>query len=553
VNALVQLYHNGDPVQLAQFHYNNRDYIHGTNNIHFYVWHRTILLDIETRLRALPGYECVTVPYWNYQYSNSSQARKDRRSPFGQDPTKLGQGDTTGCIGGAFSFFTHQLDKPGPHCISRDPNDLQTSVSSSLFMDLADIGETTFLTFANNLQVAHGTPHVSFGDTFSSHYSPIDPLFWVHHANIDRAWDMWQDCHQDYNWYESGGLAQPIIGFTGVIAGDVIDNNKAKWKGQSYSVSYSSDDWEDVSLYSSDFRRTVATRCVNNGFRRYKSPNPVVGVDDAWARPGSNALEQRTLILPDGTQSTAQPLDFLNNVKEANAFLQCQSAGLDTSHGPILATYSDVTATECVSKCDKFFFKPSGDSNCMCTSLSTRPPSRVSLNASDTITRLAYFTGCNGTDQNQYGFYDAATASQASSRRLLQNRLQQLFQRRPNRLAATPPPTQPPIQPPTEPRAATTQTTTQTATQTTQAAVNSTSGGGNGGTQASTQAAASDVCFNLPSTNKQSAPATCSPGTPQPVLPPEWLQMFHISPDMAAPCQKYQKPVGLHGVNCVNV
>jgi hypothetical protein len=271
INALLELYRRGDCPRFAQFHYDNKDFIHGTNNMHFFIWHRIFLFELEEKLRSIPGYECMTVPYWNYQYSNNAQARQDRRSPFGTSPTKLGQGDSAACIGGAFSSITHTLDNPVPHCIRRAPTDLQSTLSSALFMDLANIGEPTFLTFANNLQVAHGSPHVSFGDTFSSHYSPIDPLFWLHHANVDRAWDMWQDCHLDYWWYEEGALNQPVQGYPGVIAGDFIDNANIKWQGRTYSLAFSSDDFQDPSAYSSDFRRNIATRCRDGRLHRYIS------------------------------------------------------------------------------------------------------------------------------------------------------------------------------------------------------------------------------------------------------------------------------------------
>jgi len=54
-------------------------------------------------------------------------------------------------------------------------------------------------------QRAHGTPHVTVGGDspnagiFSSHASPLDPLFMLHHSNIDRIWTMWQSCRGDYS------------------------------------------------------------------------------------------------------------------------------------------------------------------------------------------------------------------------------------------------------------------------------------------------------------------------------------------------------------------
>jgi len=39
----------------------------------------------------------------------------------------------------------------------------------------------------------------------STQYSPSDPLFWVHHANVDRLFAIWQDCN-DYEIFNSSQI-----------------------------------------------------------------------------------------------------------------------------------------------------------------------------------------------------------------------------------------------------------------------------------------------------------------------------------------------------------
>ncbi|MBL9174490.1 MAG: tyrosinase family protein [Verrucomicrobiales bacterium] len=51
----------------------------------------------------------------------------------------------------------------------------------------------------------HGRVHLWIGGNMSSSSSPNDPLFWLHHANLDRIWAEWQDRHGIFNfpseWY----------------------------------------------------------------------------------------------------------------------------------------------------------------------------------------------------------------------------------------------------------------------------------------------------------------------------------------------------------------
>jgi tyrosinase len=41
----------------------------------------------------------------------------------------------------------------------------------------------------------HNRVHVWVGGIMARGESPIDPIFFLHHANIDRLWAQWQNSH----------------------------------------------------------------------------------------------------------------------------------------------------------------------------------------------------------------------------------------------------------------------------------------------------------------------------------------------------------------------
>jgi tyrosinase len=50
-----------------------------------------------------------------------------------------------------------------------------------------------FSVFQRSLELgAHAAVHIAIGGTMNSSSSPTDPIFFLHHANIDRVWAEWQ-------------------------------------------------------------------------------------------------------------------------------------------------------------------------------------------------------------------------------------------------------------------------------------------------------------------------------------------------------------------------
>jgi hypothetical protein len=130
----------------------------GTN---FFAWHRQFVRQFELRLqKASPN---LTVPYWDW--ANDPQIPAALSGP---------------------ALLSRWSVKRGP----------STSAMPTKAEQDAVMGSPTFRLFQSSLESGiHGEVHNAVGGDMASASSPNDPLFWLHHANIDRLWSMWQTAH----------------------------------------------------------------------------------------------------------------------------------------------------------------------------------------------------------------------------------------------------------------------------------------------------------------------------------------------------------------------
>jgi tyrosinase len=223
-------------------HINQTLTIHGTGN--FLSWHRYYVYTFEEALRNECGYKGY-LPYANWgryaedllnspifdgsaysisgngEYTNHTGASiPSPAMPF----IKLPPGSGGGCITtGPFKNMTVNLGpvapvssdvqlnpRPdglgyNPRCLRRDIGTYAASIASTdanstdLIKNNAYIGDFQTVMqgeFAAGLLGVHTAGHFwaggsdSGGDIFSS---PADPWFWLHHAQIDRTWWIWQN------------------------------------------------------------------------------------------------------------------------------------------------------------------------------------------------------------------------------------------------------------------------------------------------------------------------------------------------------------------------
>jgi len=160
-------------------------YQHGSQR--FLPWHRIFLLVMDQALKT--AHPDVSIPYWDWT--------KDQEFP----PWLAG--------------FTPTVTMPAPLSpitVTRSPGtsaDLATIVSNITTV----MGNGTFAPFTSSLEAVHGAVHVWVGGTMGFiATAPADPIFWMHHANIDRLWWEWQQGHAGENPNLSGtGSSSPVM------------------------------------------------------------------------------------------------------------------------------------------------------------------------------------------------------------------------------------------------------------------------------------------------------------------------------------------------------
>jgi hypothetical protein len=160
-----------------------------------WAWHRAFLLHFENRLRAsgVAGGDRITLPYWDWTevpsgtrgfpaaYEQTGSPLNFSRAiwPSGRSPLEL-----------AYERFGAPLSEPASAFVSWlvAESDWKKFGGSALTASPRTKG-----TLESRL---HDIIHAYIGTVNANTVRAVrDPIFWAHHANLDRLWDEWQGLH----------------------------------------------------------------------------------------------------------------------------------------------------------------------------------------------------------------------------------------------------------------------------------------------------------------------------------------------------------------------
>lgn len=178
----------------------------------FFPWHRVLILAFENDLAAIDS--SVTLPYWDWTDAASNPLTSDFLGTNGDPQQDRKVTDGPFAFDGPSHWTLKVNDEPtDPEYLQRDFAEAQnqalalpTGAQVSAVLDPQPPAphqpyeRSPYKNNDGSFRAAveyqlHNLVHRWVGGTMLRMTSPNDPVFFLHHCNIDRLWWMWQTVH----------------------------------------------------------------------------------------------------------------------------------------------------------------------------------------------------------------------------------------------------------------------------------------------------------------------------------------------------------------------
>ena len=206
--AVVLLHGSGRWQQYTNMHLSNVPNAHGTPA--FLPWHRAYLRTLELELIELTGNCNLAIPYWDWRIDAGAGASSVVWAALGGN----GVAPSWCVVDGPFASFAP--------CVHRRFN---PSWPLPTVGDIAAVlSNPAYANMVAQLEARHGDVHMFVGGDMTSYGSPWDPVFFSHHAQVDKLWYDWQTELGHGNLY-SGSPTEQLTPFGWTVA-DVLDSEE---------------------------------------------------------------------------------------------------------------------------------------------------------------------------------------------------------------------------------------------------------------------------------------------------------------------------------------
>ena len=150
----------------------------------FLTWHRAYMFYFERALRCIDS--SITLPFWDWS-----------SGPTTGVPAACANPTYVNRVGAVVANPLHAGPLPGGAMTAR-----RADIATTTYGDIATTAQgavasnVDFGSFQNSMNGPHGSVHIRTGGQMGGvPFAGYDPIFYLHHCNVDRLWARWQASH----------------------------------------------------------------------------------------------------------------------------------------------------------------------------------------------------------------------------------------------------------------------------------------------------------------------------------------------------------------------
>jgi tyrosinase len=212
------------------------------NGPSFFPWHRASTRELELELQKIDP--TVFIPYWRWEVEGAAWPTAHIWDLVGGNGAAKGGKVFNGPFAGWTSIiYSNGTFVPRSGILRKFKTTIAMPLWANLNIGAYDVAPWNNLSsrtrsFRAAFEKNHNTVHTNIGGDMTAGTSPNDPIFYLHHANVDRAWATWQTQHGLDNFAPVSGGPEghnidDVLRFQ--IATDTTIRDTFDWRAMGYS------------------------------------------------------------------------------------------------------------------------------------------------------------------------------------------------------------------------------------------------------------------------------------------------------------------------------